>query len=51
MLNCAAIICEYIILLLYNILYTQSNLSGSNIDGSFTIADSNSFWVPMKLFR
>ena len=29
----------------------QSNLDGSNTDGSFTMATSNSFLVPTKFFR
>ena len=29
----------------------QYNLDDSNTDGSFTLDDSKSFWVPMKFFR
>ena len=29
----------------------QSNLDGSNTDGSFTMANSNSFLSPTKFFR
>ena len=29
----------------------QSNLDSSNTDGSFTMANSNSFLVPTKFFR
>ena len=29
----------------------QSNLDGSNTDGSFTMANSNSFLSPKKFFR
>ena len=31
--------------------YVQSNLISSNTDCLFTMANSNSFWVPTKLFR
>ena len=29
------------------LLHIQSNLDGSNTDGSFTMANSNSFFVPI----
>ena len=31
--------------------YLQSNLNSSNIDGAFTMANSNSFLSPTKFFR
>ena len=35
----------------YTEFFLQSNLNGSNTDGSFTMANSNSFWVPTEFFR
>ena len=32
-------------------LYIQSNLYSSNNDGSFTMDDSNSFFVPTNFFQ
>ena len=29
----------------------SKNLDDSNTDGSFTMDDSNSFWVPTKFFQ
>ena len=31
-------------------IHIQSNLNGSNTDGSFTMANSNSFLSPYKIF-
>ena len=33
----------------YKTIQVQSNLDGSNIDGSFTMADSNSFLSPYEI--
>ena len=34
-----------------NIPQVQSNFNSSNTDGSFTMANSNSFWSPFEIFR